>query len=151
MQGYLNKPQATLDAWRNLWFHTGDILKRDEDGNYFYIDRKMERIRRRGENVSSSEIERAVAEHVAIAECVAIAHPAGAGEDDIRLVVALKVNARLTPAELHARLQSRLPKFMMPRYIEFMQTLPRTGTHKVEKSKLLRQGFSAGAWDALEK
>ena len=149
MQGYLNKPQATLDAWRNLWFHTGDILRRDEDGNYFYIDRKQERIRRRGENVSSSEVERAVAEHAAIAQCVAIAHPAGAGEDDIRLVAVLKAEATLVPAELHAWLQTRLPKFMLPRYIEFVTSLPRTGTNKVEKSKLAQQGLSHTAWDAL--
>ena len=136
-------------SWRNLWFHTGDILRRDEDGNYFYIDRKKERIRRRGENVSSPEVERAVAEHTTIAECVVIAHPAGAGEDDIRLVAVLKLEETLTPAELYAWLQSRLPKFMLPRYIEFVTALPRTGTNKVEKSKLAQQGLSHTAWDAL--
>lgn len=148
MQGYLNKPQATLDAWRNLWFHTGDILRRDADGNYFYIDRKKERIRRRGENVSSSDIERAAAAHPAIAECVVLAHAAGEGEDDIRLVAVLKAGAALAPADLHAWLKERLPKFMLPRYIEFMDTLPRTGTNKVEKNKLAQQGLSENVWDA---
>ena len=148
MQGYLNKPQATLDAWRNLWFHTGDILRRDADGNYFYIDRKKERIRRRGENVSSSEVERGVAAHPAIAECVVIAHPAPSGEDDIRLVAVLKSGAALSPTDLHAWLNERLPKFMLPRYIEFMDALPRTGTNKVEKIALLKAGLSVGAWDA---
>lgn len=148
MQGYLNKPQETLDAWRNLWFHTGDILRRDADGNYFYIDRKKERIRRRGENVSSSEVERGVEAHPAIAECVVIAHPAPSGEDDIRLVAVLKPDAVLAPAALHAWLNERLPKFMLPRYIEFKDVLPRTGTNKVEKIALVRAGLSASAWDA---
>ncbi len=148
MQGYHNKPQATLDAWRNLWFHTGDMLWRDTDGNYFYIDRKKERIRRRGENVSSSEVERGVSVHPAIAECVVIARAAGAGEDDIRLVAVLKNGAVLAPAELFSWLRERLPKFMLPRYIEFVNVLPRTGTNKVEKSRLVQQGLGAGAWDA---
>jgi crotonobetaine/carnitine-CoA ligase len=148
MQGYHNKPQATLEAWRNLWFHTGDILRRDEDGNFFYIDRKKERIRRRGENVSSSEVEKGVSVHYAIAECAVIAHPAAEGEDDIRLVAVLKAGAVLAPAELFAWLRERLPKFMLPRYIEFVDELPRTGTSKVEKRALQQQGLSPGAWDA---
>ena len=148
MQGYFNKPQATLEAWRNLWFHTGDILRCDEQGNYFYIDRKKERIRRRGENVSSSEVERGVLAHPAIAECVVIAHPSPAGEDDIRLVAVLKANATLACGELQSWLSERLPRFMMPRYIEFLDTLPRTGTNKVEKHRLVQQGLGAGAWDA---
>ena len=148
MQGYLNKPQATLDAWRNLWFHTGDILRRDAHGNYFYIDRKQERIRRRGENVSSAEVERGVAAHPAIMECVVIAHPAPSGEDDIRLVAVLKSGAALAPTDLHAWLNQRLPKFMLPRYIEFIGALPRGATNKVEKIALLRAGLGVGAWDA---
>lgn len=148
MQGYLNKPQATLDAWRNLWFHTGDLLRRDPAGNYFYVDRKKERIRRRGENVSSSEVERGVLAHPAIAECAALAHPAPSGEDDIRLVAARKPGAALGAAELYAWLRGRLPKFMLPRYIEFMAVLPRGGTDKVDKRGLLEQGLGAHAWDA---
>jgi crotonobetaine/carnitine-CoA ligase len=148
MQGYLNKPRETLDAWRNLWFHTGDILRRDDAGNYYYVDRKKERIRRRGENVSSTEVERGVAAHPAIAECVVLAHSAPAGDHDIRLVAVLKAGAMLTPPELHAWLITRLPRHMLPRYIEFMPALPRTGTDKVEKLRLQRDGLSASAWDA---
>ncbi len=148
MQGYLNKPQATLDAWRNLWFHTGDILRRDEEGNYFYVDRKKERIRRRGENVSSSEVEHGVAAHPAIAECAVLAHPAASGEDDIRLVAVVKKSESLAPGELYAWLQERLPKFMLPRYIEFVEALPRTGTNKVEKQRLAQQGLGEGVWDS---
>lgn len=148
MQGYLNKPQATLEAWRNLWFHTGDMLRQDEDGYYYFVDRKKDRIRRKGENVSSADLEYAVASHAAVAECVALAHPAGNDEDDIRIVAVLKPGARIDPRQLHEYLQPRLPKFMWPRYIEFVAGLPRTGTDKVEKQRLLQQGLSADAWDA---
>ena len=148
MQGYLNKPQATLDAWRNLWFHTGDILRRDEAGNYYYVDRKKDRIRRRGENVSSSEVERGVAAHPAIAECVVLAQPAPTREDDIRLVAVLKPDVTLTPSALHAWLKDHLPRHMLPRYIEFINALPRGGTDKVDKLRLQRDGLSASAWDA---
>jgi len=148
MQGYLNKPQATLDAWRNLWFHTGDMLRQDEDGYYYFVDRKKDRIRRKGENVSSADIEFAVSSHPAIAECVALAHPAANDEDDIRVAAVLKPGMSLSSAELHAFLQPRLPKFMWPRYIELVDKLPRTGTDKVEKQRLLQQGLGASAWDA---
>jgi len=150
MQGYLNKPQVTLEAWRNLWFHTGDMLRQDEDGYYYFVDRKKDRIRRRGENVSSADLEFAVASHPGIAECVALAHPAAYAEDDIRIVVVLKPEASIVPADLHAWLASRLPKFMWPRYIEVVPCLPRTGTDKVEKQRLVQQGLGASAWDALE-
>src|SRR5690606_7489562 len=120
MQGYLNKPDKTLEAVRNLWFHTGDLMRCDAEGYYHYVDRMKERIRRRGENVSSSEVEQAVAAHPAIAECVVLAHPAAAGEDDIRAVAVLKPGAVLTPAALHAWLAERLPRHMQPRYIEWV-------------------------------
>jgi len=148
MQGYLNKAEKTVEAWRNLWFHTGDLLRRDDEGYFHYIDRKKDRIRRRGENVSSADVEHGVVAHPAIAECVVLAHPAGEGEDDIRVVAVLKAEAGLAPAELHAWLATRLPKFMLPRYIEFVATLPRTGTGKVEKQRLFEQGLGATVWDA---
>jgi crotonobetaine/carnitine-CoA ligase len=148
MQGYLNKPQATLDACRNLWFHTGDILRRDEEGNFYYVDRKKDRIRRRGENVSSSEVERGVSAHPAIGECVVLAHPGRDGEDDIRLVAVLKPGPTLEAPHLFQWLEERLPKFMLPRYIELVDVLPRGGTNKVDKSTLMRQGLGAKVWDA---
>lgn len=150
MQGYLNKPQVTLDAWRNLWFHTGDLLRQDEDGYFYFVDRKKDRIRRKGENVSSADIEFAVASHPAIAECVALAHPASGGEDDIRIVAVAKPGEALAPPALYRHLQAKLPKFMWPRYIEFVQALPRTGTDKVERQRLLQQGLGPKAWDCAE-
>jgi len=96
MQGYLNKPDETVQAWRNLWFHTGDIGKQDEDGYFYFVDRKKERIRRRGENVSSTDVESGVAAHPSILECVALPHPAPGGEDDIRIVAVLHEDAALT-------------------------------------------------------
>jgi crotonobetaine/carnitine-CoA ligase len=147
MQGYLNKPADTVAAWRNLWFHTGDIGRQDEDGYFYFLDRKKDRIRRRGENVSSWDVENFVIAHPAIAECVALPHPAPAGEDDIRVVVALKPGAALTAPELGRWLETRMPKFMLPRYIEFVPVLPRNPTSKVEKYKLVAQGLGADSYD----
>lgn len=147
MQGYLDKPADTVEAWRNLWFHTGDIARRDADGYFYFVDRKKERIRRRGENVSSWDVENFVNEHPAVAESVALPHPAPGGEDDIRVVAVLKEGASLDAQTLCAWLEARMPKFMLPRYVEFMTTLPRNPTSKVEKYKLVAQGLGPGAWD----
>jgi crotonobetaine/carnitine-CoA ligase len=147
MQGYLDKPADTVAAWRNLWFHTGDIGRQDADGYFYFLDRKKDRIRRRGENVSSWDIENFVIAHPAVAECVALPHPAPAGEDDIRVVAALKPGETVTPQELARWLETRMPKFMLPRYIEFVPALPRNPTSKVEKYKLVARGLGASAFD----
>ncbi len=147
MQGYLNRPEATVEAWHNLWFHTGDLARMDEDGFFYFVDRKKDRIRRRGENVSSWEIEHSVSAHPAIAECTALPHPAAGGEDDIRVVAVLKADARLAPEALLDWLQERMPYFMLPRYVEFLPTLPRNPTNKVEKYRLLTDGLGPKAWD----
>lgn len=147
MRGYLNKPAETLAAWGDLWFHTGDYAKRDADGRFWFTGRKKERIRRRGENISAWEIERAVSDHPAVRDCAAVAHPARAGEDDIRIVLSLQPDGRLQPAELIAWLAGRLPAFMVPRYVEIVDELPYTATAKVEKFRLVSEGLTPGAWD----
>lgn len=147
MQGYIDKPEATVAAWRNLWFHTGDIAKRDEDGFFYFIDRVKDRIRRRGENISSWDIENFVNYHPSIAESVALPHPAPEGEDDIWLVGVVKPNEDLSPLELFNWLKKRMPKFMLPRYIEFLDELPRNPINKVEKYKLIQNGLSLNAWE----
>ena len=145
MQGYLNQPQATVEAFRNLWFHTGDLMRQDEDGYFFYIDRSKERIRKRGENISSFDIEQIVAQHPEVQECVALPLPKD-NDDDIRLLAVLTPYARITESELYNWLESQLPKYMMPKYIEFFSELPHTPTNKVEKVKLIKQGLSDQAW-----
>lgn len=147
MQGYLNKAEETLRMTRDLWFHCGDYVRRDADGYFYFSGRKKERIRRRGENISGFEIERIVGMHPDIAEVAAIAYPAEVGEDDIRCVIIKRAGATLTAAELMDWLQPRMPYFMLPRYIEFVEDLPRTPSAKIEKYKLVEAGLSASAWD----
>ena len=147
MDGYLNKPEETLRTIKNLWFHCGDYARRDADGYFYFTGRKKERIRRRGENISGFEVERIVGMHADIAEVAAIAHPAEAGEDDVRCVIIRRGGSNLTPEELMDWLQPRMPFFMLPRYIEFVEDMPRTPSAKIEKYKLVEAGLSDTAWD----
>ena len=147
MDGYLNKPEETLRTIKNLWFHCGDYVRRDAEGYFYFSGRKKERIRRRGENVSGFEVERIIGMHPDISEVAAVAYPAEAGEDDIRCVIIQRSGGTLKPAALMDWLQPRMPYFMLPRYIEFVDDLPRTPSAKVEKYKLVEAGLSASAWD----
>ena len=147
MDGYLNKPEETLRTTKNLWFHCGDYVRRDAEGWFYFSGRKKERIRRRGENVSGFEVERIIGMHPDISEVAAVAHPAEAGEDDIRCVIIQRSGAALQPAALMDWLQPRMPYFMLPRYIEFVDDMPRTPSAKIEKYKLVEAGLSATAWD----
>jgi carnitine-CoA ligase len=145
--GYLNDPAATARTWRNGWFHTGDLFRRDEAGNYFFLDRTKDALRRRGENISSFEVESAVMLHPAVREAAVVAAPGEGGEDEVLAVVALKDGATLDPAELLEFLQPRLAHFMLPRYVRLTHDLPRTPTQKVEKHRLRAEGVTADTWD----
>jgi crotonobetaine/carnitine-CoA ligase len=145
--GYIGKPQATVESWRNLWFHSGDIGRQDQDGYVYFIDRRKERIRRLGENISSFDVESIVCGHPAVRECAALAYPASIGEDDVRIVVVKAENAELTAGDLYDWLVTAMPKYMLPRYIEFAESLPRTPTNKIEKYQLKQRGLLGGAWD----
>ena len=147
MPGYLNKPEATVAALRNLWFHTGDLASVDEDGFFYFRDRKKDAIRRRGENVSSWEVEQVLREHPAVEEAAAVPYPSPLGEDDVRVVVTLNAGRTLSAEELVAFCTSRLPDFMVPRYVEFMDELPRTPTGRIEKYRLREDGLGLGAYD----
>lgn len=145
--GYLNDEEATRFAWRNGWFHTGDLFKRDEQDNYFFIDRLKDSIRRRGENISSFEVERAILKHSAIAEAAVVAVPGAGSEDDVLAVIAKKPGSTLEPAKLIAFLQDELPYFMIPRYVRELDALPKTPTQKVEKHRLRADGVTTDTWD----
>ncbi len=147
MPGYLNKPEATVAAWRNLWFHTGDLATRDENGYFYFRDRKKDAIRRRGENVSSWEVEQVLREHPAIGEAAVIPYPSPLGEDDVRVVMTLNEGFDLTHEELLAFCVERLPDFMVPRYLEFRDELPRTPTGRIEKYRLREDGLGPDAFD----
>lgn len=148
MRGYLNQPDRTAEATRDLWYHTGDIARRDADGYYWFLDRAKERIRRRGENISSLEIESCVRGSPDVADVAALAHPAREGEDDIRLLVVPQPGCEILAPAFHGWLATKLPRFMMPRYIEIVAFLPYTATNKIEKSRLMAAGLGPDAWDA---
>ena len=145
--GYLNDPAATARAWRNGWFHTGDAFRVDADGNYFFVDRVKDSIRRRGENISSFEVEGEVCAHPAVREAAAVAVPSPWGEDEVLVVVASKPGQALDPAELVRFLAPRMADFMVPRYVRILDALPRTPTEKVEKHLLRAAGVTPDTFD----
>lgn len=145
--GYLGMPEATAQAWRNGWFHTGDLMTRDAEGNYFFVDREKDAIRRRGENISSIEVEAEVAEFPAVSEVAAYAVPSEYGEDEVMVAVAPTEGAQLEPAALIEYLQPRMTKFMLPRYVRVLAALPRTPTNKVQKHQLRDEGITGDTWD----
>jgi crotonobetaine/carnitine-CoA ligase len=145
--GYHNNPEATARAWRNGWFHTGDAFRRDEDGNFFFVDRLKDAIRRRGENISSFEVEAEVNAHPAVREAAAVGVPSEFGEDDVLVVVAPVAGKTIDPAELLQFLLPRMAHFMVPRYVRVMPELPKTPTQKVQKNLLRDDGITADTWD----
>ena len=147
MAGYLDMPEATTAAWRNLWLHTGDAFRYHEDGNYYFLDRISDTIRRRGENISSAEVEAVVNEHPGVLESAAVAVPSEWGEDEVKVVVVARPGRSVTPPELTKFLAPRLPRFMLPRYIEVVTELPKTPTAKVRKVELRAQGITRATWD----
>ena len=145
--GYYKNPEATAQAWRNGWFHTGDGFRKDEHGNYFFVDRMKDAIRRRGENISSFEVEAEILTHPKIRECAVVAVPNEMAEDDVLAIVAPATGAAVDPLELLEFLKPRLAHFMLPRYVRIMTDLPRTPTQKVEKYVLRQQGLTSDTWD----
>lgn len=149
MQGYLGMPEKTVEAWRNLWFHTGDLGWVDESGYAYFADRASDRIRRRAENVSAYDIEVAALAHPDVAEVAAVGVPSEfASDDDIKLCAVLRPGVSLPPGELLQHLAQRLPHYMVPRYIEMLNELPRSATQKVQRAQL-KYGPQAhpGVWD----
>lgn len=145
--GYVGRPEATVESTRNLWFHSGDIGRQDEDGYIYFIDRRKERIRRLGENISSFDVESLVSSHPDVRECAALAYPAAVGEDDVRIVVVAAAGSQLNGRALYDWLTGAMPRYMLPRYIEFAASLPRTPTNKIEKFQLKEAGLGADVWD----
>jgi crotonobetaine/carnitine-CoA ligase len=146
--GYFNMPAETAESWRNGWFHTGDGFRYDEDGNYYFVDRIKDAIRRRGENISSFEVEAIVVQHPAVQECAAVAVPSELGEDEIKIVVVPAPDAEIDPRELIEFLIPTMPRFMIPRYVEVVDALPKTPTMRVRKVELRAAGaVNENTWD----
>ncbi len=131
--GYLNKPEKTVEAWRNLWFHTGDYVTRDADGYYYFVDRKKDIIRRRGENLAPYDVESALNRHPAVFETVVVGIPSPLGEEDVKAFVQLKPGAEATAKELFEYCVEQLPFFMVPRYLEFVEEIPKTANLKAQR------------------
>jgi carnitine-CoA ligase len=146
--GYLRRPEATVQATRNLWFHTGDAMYRDGEGRYFFVDRIKDSIRRRGENISSAEIEREVRPFGNVKECAAVAAPSEFGEDDVRIMVVAEPGRVVIPAELYSFLSLRLAAYMLPRYIDIVDQIPKTETQKVQKNLLRALPIGETTWVA---
>jgi crotonobetaine/carnitine-CoA ligase len=146
-QGYWNKPDATLESFRNLWHHTGDYGYVDNDGYVFFVDRKKDSVRRRGENVSSFEVEAVILEHPGIIQVAITAVPSPLGEDDIRASVVTAADVTLEPEELFAFLRDQLPYFAIPRYVDVRESLPVNAMGRVMKDTLREEGVPESAWD----
>ena len=136
MTGYHRQPEATQAAFRNGWFHTGDLATIEADGYIRWVDRIADAIRRRGEMISSTEVERAVCAFDGIAECAAVGVPSELGEEDVKLVVVPEPGKTIDPAALQRHCQATLPDFCQPRYLEILDELPKGATHKVTKPQL---------------
>jgi crotonobetaine/carnitine-CoA ligase len=136
MKGYYRDPEATRAAFAGGWFLTGDLVKRDADGYYWFVARKKDIIRRRGENISGAELDRVIGEHPAVAEAAAIAVPSPLGEDDILAAVVLRPDERATARDIADWCRARLAAHKVPRYVAFVDELPHTPTHRVAKFKL---------------
>jgi crotonobetaine/carnitine-CoA ligase len=151
-QGYWGMPERTLEAQRNLWFHTGDALRRDVDGYYYFVDRMRDVIRRRAVNISSFDVETVVNQHPAVAEAAAVAVPSEfvGGEDELKLCLVLRPGARFVPEAFLAWCEERLPYFAVPRYLELLPELPKTPSNKVQKYLLRERGVTADTWDRVK-
>ncbi|WP_336713848.1 AMP-binding protein [Arthrobacter sp. USHLN218] len=145
--GYYGMPEKTLEAWRNLWFHTGDALRQDEEGWFYFVDRYKDALRRRGENISSYEIEAAVMGHPAVVECAVVGVPADveAGEDEVLAVVV--VTEDVDPSEILGWCEGRIPAFAIPRYLRIVEELPKTPSQKIRKAVLRTEAIDANTFD----
>jgi crotonobetaine/carnitine-CoA ligase len=144
---YFRNPEATARAWRNGWFHTGDVMRRDDTGRFHFVDRAKDCIRRRGENISSFELESVLLQHPAIANVAAIAVPSEFAEDEVMIIVQPPLDGPKDPESIVEFAAERLPHFMVPRFIRFVASLPMTPNNKVQKGPLREAGITTDTWD----
>jgi len=147
--GYFGMPERTLEAFRNLWFHTGDAGRFDSEGNLSFVDRLADRLRRRGENIASADVEHVLGTHEVVAEAAVVAVKADeeGGEDEIKACLVLTANATLDADAFWEWCDERLPYFAVPRYLEVYEALPKTPTEKVIKQELRQAGPGAEMFD----
>jgi crotonobetaine/carnitine-CoA ligase len=145
---YIGNPEATVAAWRNGWFHSGDMLRRDGEGRFFFVDRIKDALRRRGENISSVELEAEIISHPAVAEVACVPHrPDGGTDDEVKAWLLITEGHDLDFDELLKYCADRLPHFMVPRYFEITTEFPRTASGRVKKHELRALGNGTATWD----
>lgn len=145
--GYYKNPQATAEAWRNGWFHTGDCFRQDAEGYFYFVDRMKDAMRRRGENISSFEVEAEVVAYPAVREAAAYAVPSEVGEDEVMIAVAPVAGQNIDQRALVEFLGERMAYFMVPRYVRVLDELPKTPSSKVMKHVLRNEGITQDTWD----
>jgi carnitine-CoA ligase len=145
--GYFGMPDKTNEAWRNRWFHTGDRVVRDADGHYRFVDRMKDSIRRRGENVSSWEVEQVLLKHPAIAACAVYPLPSELGEDEVAAAVQFEPGSALDPVEIVRHCEGKVAHFAIPRFVRIVTEMPLTENGKIRKVALREAGRIAGTWD----
>ena len=148
--GYLGMPEATLMSRRNLWFHTGDRLRRDADGFHYFVGRTADSIRRRGENISAFEVEEVVKLHPDVLDAAAFGVPSEFTEDDLMVTLMVRPGRTVDPAALVAFCAQRAARHMVPRFLDFIDELPRTPTEKIRKDVLRDRGVTPTTWDAQQ-
>lgn len=144
---YFRNEEATARAWRNGWFHTGDVMWRDADGRYHFVDRAKDCIRRRGENISSFELETILLQHPGVANVAAIAVPSEFAEDEVMVVIQPAAGQEPDPESVVRFAAENLPHFMVPRYVRFVDELPMTPNNKVQKGPLREAGITTDTWE----
>jgi carnitine-CoA ligase len=144
---YYKRPDETVESWRNLWFHTGDRARMDEEGFLFFLDRMKDSIRRRGENISTWEIESTINTHAAVAESAAYGVPSELSESEVMVAVVLKPGETLAPEALLDYCTGRMAHFAIPRYVRFMEALPKNHAERIQKFELREQAVTSDAWD----
>ncbi len=147
--GYYDDPEATAAAWAGDWLKTGDLLRADEDGNYFFVDRKKDAVRFKGRNISTFEVEHVARQHPAVSDCAAYGIPSAvlSSEDELKLDITVLDGADVSPEALARFINDNAPHYFVPRYIERVDSLPYTPTNKVQKYRLRERGVDARAWD----
>jgi crotonobetaine/carnitine-CoA ligase len=149
--GYYRNPEATAEAWRNGWFHTGDAMIKDEEGNFYFVDRFKDCIRRKGENISSFELEGYALSYPGVAEAAAVGVPDPTGEQEVKIFVVPKPGESIDLDAMGTWLAEQMPKFMIPRYLEIAEEFPKTpATGRIQKSVLRTQAAGAGQWDRAQ-
>ena len=136
MSGYYKMPEATVRDTRNLWLHTGDRGRLDEDGYLYFVDRKKEAIRRRGENISAYEVEMLIARHPSVLEVAAVPVASELSEDEVMVYRRVPDGCEVSEEELVRFANQNMAHFMVPRFVHFIEALPKTASEKIEKYKL---------------